>query len=245
MRSKFPYLALALGISALITFRSTELRTISPSCVSGQEHMFHVTYCDNIPIIGKGSLKHPPLQKKGPLTWNMILAYQEIKSPHSLCQTYCMCRNIFPFQPQHMLLHFVSVCVPLGIWSTPSCICPQQGKNRVKSLYQYMRGAHVGKSPSVSCQERLPGRGRSKPTVEVSYGVEALFHPNLDYVFAFLGDSDTNILGWQKLGFCLQDVMERCEQNVLVNPIQWTDRSVWSPPTGLIISSCCSAQHLF
>ena len=96
-----------------------------------------------------------------------------------------------------------------------------------------MRGVHVGKLPSVSCQERLPGHGRSKPTVDVSYGVEALFHPMLDYVFAFLGDSDINILGWQKnLGFVLQDVMERCEQNVLVNPIQWTDRSVWSPPAG-------------
>ena len=67
------------------------------------------------------------------------------------------------FQPQHMLLHFVSVCVPLGIWSTPSCICPQQGMNGVESIYQYMRGAHVGKLPSVSCQERLPGHGRSKP----------------------------------------------------------------------------------
>ena len=96
MWSKFPYLALALGIPALITFHSTELRTISPSCVSGQEPMFHVTYRDNIPIIGKGSLKHPPLQKKGPLTWNMILAYQETKSPQSPCQTYCMCGNIFP-----------------------------------------------------------------------------------------------------------------------------------------------------
>lgn len=67
------------------------------------------------------------------------------------------------FQPQHMLLHSVSVCVPLGIWSTPSCICPQQGMNGVESIYQYMRGAHVGKLPSVSCQERLPGHGRSKP----------------------------------------------------------------------------------
>ena len=67
-----------------------------------------------------------------------------------------------------------------------------------------MRGGHVGKLPSVSCQERLPGHGRSKPTVDVSYGVEALFHPMLDYVFAFLGDSDINILGWQKkFGFCL------------------------------------------
>ena len=84
-------------------------------------------------------------------------------------------------------------------------------------------------------------------TVRVSYRVEALFHPMLGYVFAFLGDSDTNILGWQKkIGcFFLQDVMERCEQNVLVNPIQWTDRSVWSPPAGLIISSCHSAQYLF
>ena len=35
-------------------------------------------------------------------------------------------------------------------------------------------------------------------TLRVSYRVEALFHPMLGYVFAFLGDSDTNILGWQK-----------------------------------------------
>lgn len=68
MCSKVPYLALALGIPAVITFRSTELRTISPSCVSGQECILHVTHHDNIPIVGEGSLKHAsPTVEEGAL----------------------------------------------------------------------------------------------------------------------------------------------------------------------------------
>lgn len=239
-------MALALGIPALITFRSTELKTVSPSCVSGQEHILHVTYRDNIPNIGKGSLKHASPTAEGIFDLKYDTCLPRDRESNTACARLTPCVEISSRFNLNTCSFILCECVcPWAPGQPHSCICPQQGKNGVESLYHYMRGVHVGKLPSVSCQERLPGHGRSKPTVDVSYGVEALFHPMLDYVFAFLGDSDTNILGWQKnLGFVLQDVMERHEQNVLVNPIQWTDRSVWSPPTGLIITSCRSAQHL-
>ena len=60
--------------------------------------------------------------------------------------------------------HAPSFCVSVCPWASGqphSCICPQQGKNRVESLNCDMRGVYVGKLSSVSCQERLPGQGRS------------------------------------------------------------------------------------
>ena len=77
--------------------------------------------------------------------------------------------------------HAPLFCV-CALWHlvNPTAVSALSGEG-MGSFYRVMRGVPTRKLPGISCQERLPSHGKSKPAVEASCVSEALFHPVLDY----------------------------------------------------------------